>query len=257
MKKEPVKKFASEAAMVEAYCVGLKKQVGDPWTAYHETAGWDVLLVQQKTGVQVGLEAKLALNLHVLAQALPEYEDYDRDGPDYRGVLVPSYAVQPYLAGIAARLGLGVEVARLPSRFIDWGSTLPDETNDYSHGLHGWFPWLPTQRCALPDYVPDVTGGKAAPVKLTHWKIKALKLMILLDRRGYVTRTDMKALGISASHWTQRGGWLVPRDGAYVRWERTPDFSREHPVNYAEIAADFEKWAPPAQPRQRFLIAAP
>lgn len=71
--------------------------------------------------------------------------------------------------------------------------------------------------------------------------------MILLDRRGYVTRHDMKLLQISPSRWTERhAGYLSPDTikGGYVRNERTPDLKAQHPVNYVQIEADFDKWAP-------------
>jgi hypothetical protein len=221
------------------------------WTVYPETGGWDLLLVDD-AGVQIGVEAKLSLNAKVICQALPGHRWSDGEGPDYRAVLVPFDKVQGHLHPIAAALGLTVLSVRREEGYrnmVDvWISpqTLPDENGD-TWGLCDWFSWLPAKRCALPEYVPDVEGGKPCPVALTTWKIKAIKLMILLDRRGGVTRADMKHLGISPTRWTDAyNGFLAPDSikGQYVRCARTPDLKAQHPTNWQQIEADFAKWAP-------------
>lgn len=235
------KQFQNEAEMVGRFCADLaNSHTGKKWTIYHETGDFDLLLVESGTGIQVGIEAKLALNLKVLTQALPRYI-WQEDGPDYRGVLVPRGKVQGCLSELAPRLGIGIIGYEPAGRFGYFSPNLPDENLEYSNASQ-WYPWLPLRRCLLPDYVPDVTGGHSAPIKLTAWKIRAIKLCILLDRLGYVTRGDMKSLGISPSYWTQPGGYLTPENGRYVRCSRTPDFRAQHPRSYAEIEVDFPKW---------------
>lgn len=259
MSKGPT--FENEAALVAAYVVEIERRNalpvsrrlgGDVWTAYHETAGWDLLLVGE-TGVQVGIEAKMSLNAKVLVQALPGKWS-SPEGPDYRAVLVPMTQVQNHLDEIAGHLG--ITVIRMGGGSsggrIMWGtnpSSLPEE-NDKTRTLYSfrdWHSWFPERRCKLPDYVPDVMGGKAAPVALTEWKIKAIKLSVLLDRRGIVTRADMKALAISPSRWTDAYNGFLRADrerGGYVRCGLTPDFRAQHPTNYAQIEADFQSWEP-------------
>lgn len=221
------------------------------WTVYPETAGWDLLLVDS-SGVQIGIEAKLSLNAKVICQALPDHRWSNEAGPDYRAVLVPSDKVQGNMHPIAAAVGLTILTVRREAGWRDrvdvWvrPQMLPDESGD-SWSLNDWFSWLPAKRCSLPDYVPDVQGGKPAPVALTAWKVKAIKLMILLDRRGGVTRADMKHLGISPTRWTDAyNGFLTPDriKGQYVRCARTPDLRAQHPTNWQQIEADFAKWAP-------------
>lgn len=259
--RSETKPFASEAELVEAFCTEIARlndlpparRNGPAWVVYHETAGWDLLLVDPDTGVQVGLEAKLTVNAKVIAQALPDAEIFDSTGPDYRGILVPSSGLQLDMRKIAGHLGLTiVSVCRhsySPGRFelrLNPGH-LPDEScrSVYGWGLRDWFSWLPSERCGLPDYLPDVRGGKAAPVMLTEWKIKAIKLLIILERRGFVTRTDMRHLSISPTRWTAAfHGFLEPGEGGYVRGKRTPDLKRQHPDNWVQIEADFEKWVP-------------
>ena len=244
--------YATEADLVAAFVSDLPRG----WCCYHETAGWDLLLVQDETGIQVGVEAKLSLSLKVLDQALPKHWT-ETNGPDYRAVLVPRVGTQHFLAGLMRQIGVtiitasnyekGWSVSRIEHHFQP---DLPDESHTY--GLSNWLPWLPAERCRLPDYVPDVEGGKPSPRALTDWKVKAIKLMVLLDRRGHVTRRDMKLLGISPTRWTaHHHGFLVadPIRGGYVRCDRTPDLRAQHPTNYAQIEADFDTWNPDA-PKQ-------
>lgn len=236
--------FTKESDLVAAFCdqferrISLRKQ---PWIIYPETGGFDLLLVHKENGTQIGLEAKLSLNAKVLSQAIPSY-DMDGTGPDYRGVLVPVDKIQAHMSVLAERLGVGVvSVVSMIGGYR--GLRLPDEDCDYREPE--WFPWLPMRRCSLPAYIPDVVGGKPSPICLTLWKVKAIKLMILLDKKGAVTRRDMKFLGISPTAWTQRAGYLSPGEGAYVRHDKTPDFKKQHPINYAEIEADYERWVFP------------
>lgn len=249
------KLFATETDLVAAFCSCLAPErwrlnptSAPKWVAYHETAGWDLLLAHPD-GRQIGIEAKLSLNAKVLSQALPG-RWADERGPDYRAVLVPLDGLQNHMTEIARHLGivvLAVSECRVyrhddrPASY-DFSPRLPDSRSTWD--LRDWPDWMPADRCRLPDYVPDVTGGKAAPVALTDWKIRAIKLLILLERRGYVTRKDMKALGISPTRWTEHfHGFLVASEGGYVRCSRTPDLKAQHPTNWAQIEADYDTWA--------------
>lgn len=246
--------FATEAEMIACWRADLEKsRQGEKWTVYAETAGWDLLLVH-RDGYQLGLEAKLGLNIHVIAQALKGTHSYwQQTGPDYRGVLVPSGCIQHHLTPICGALGLGLLKVHPSERGVWRDLGLPDES---SWGTSDWPSWLPERRCELPAYVPDVQAGHPSPIALTHWKVKAIKLMILLDRRGRVTRGDMRALQISPTRFTDRHHGLLVADadaGGYVRHDGTPDLRKQHPTNYAEIEADYDKWCPPGY---RFEAAA-
>lgn len=243
--------FANEAELVAAFCAEVERMnslthvVRQRWTIYHETAGWDLLLVGD-SGSQIGIEAKMSLNAKVLEQALP-YSTSEQQGPDFRAVLVPRYEIQNHIGSLARHVGItiisagGYETGGEKRFYFNPHSPPDSEAGDYAQ--RDWFCWHPAERCKVPDYVPDVMGGKASPVSLTEWKISAIKLVILLDRVGVVTRTDMKALKLSPSRWTEAWqGFLDPAPGGYVRNSRTPNFRAQHPVNYAQIEADFEKW---------------
>lgn len=244
--------FKTEAELVEAFLeiVRIDGEAGrQKWVVYPETGGFDLLLVDPKTGVQVGIEAKLRLNAKVIAQALPHSGWHDM-GPDYRAVLIPRGCCSSDMSAIAAHLGitvLSVFNLRLYAQRPHWTVDPPlvDEDDLSPWNARLWFNWIPAQRLPLPDYIPDVAAGVSAPRQLTQWKIKAIKLMIVLERRGYVTRRDMRALKINATIWTCHRGYLEPsiHRGGYVRCDRTPDFRAHHPVNYAEIEADYDEWS--------------
>lgn len=248
--------FANEADLVQAFCSEVERRnehthyTHPTWTIYHETAGWDLLLVEDTYGYQVGIEAKMTLNAKVLEQSLSGLHRHGGgDGPDYRAVLVPQVGLQLHLKEIAGYLGVTIITASGWKSYegkVNWNfqPSLPDEQSNYDLG--GWTTWLPGRQCKVPDYVPDVAGGKAAPVMLSEWKIKAIKLLVLLARKGFVTRQDMRALGLSESRWTAGPfSFLAPsrEKGGYVAWQRTPDLRAQHPVNYAEIEADFDNWS--------------
>lgn len=240
------KLFATEAELVTEFLAqlqrGRRKNIEQVWTVYPETAGWDLLLVHS-SGFQVGLEAKLSMNAKVIDQALSgQHRIWEQIGPDYRGIIVPDDKLQLHLSNICHAIGIGIVVIRPVEHGIYRYLNLPGEES-YSTS---WPNWLPAERCKLPDFIPDVEAGIASPVQLTDWKVKAIKLMIVLERRGYVTRADMKALKISPSRWTD--GWhgfldRAPERGGYVANSRTPDLRTQHPRNYAEIEALAETWA--------------
>ena len=190
--------------------------------------------------IQIGIEAKLALNAKVISQVLePDtYWHAAETGPDYRAVLVPAYA-SGGLEGICRRLDVTVIRMGDRSRFDPY---LPSES--YSH--ERWRDQCPWSRVTLPEFVPDCEAGTPAPTRLTPWKIKAIRIAVLLKRRGYVTRADFTAIQIDHRRWID-GRWVVwdlPRR-VLVAGDYLPRFERQHPRNFEEIAASFDKWAPP------------
>lgn len=243
--------FNSEAEMCAEFIASLPTE----WKAYPETAGFDILLVRIADGLQIGVQAKLALNAKVIDQVIDPISHWRvlGEAPDCRAVLVPLYATYS-LGSICSLLGItviriGIDPARHGRGRLWVNPALPDPSHNAWGSDRDWHEWAPAKRCELPDYVPDVSAGKSSPVALTTWKVKAIKLLILLDRRGYVTRDDFKHLQLDASRWLAApAGWLAkgPVRGQWVRGSYIPDLRAQHPVNYPAIEADFEKWAPPA-----------
>ena len=237
-------KFAKESGLCAEFIAAITRNKSDSaeWVAYPETQGWDILLARKSDGAQIGVQAKLRLNNKVVAQTLPDHR-FDREGPDYRAVLVPDTGCSNDLTPICAALGITVILFRgkLPKNMLgpEFHLFLPRE----SWGAEGdWHQWAPLRRHVLPDYVPDVAAGCASPVALTKWKISAIKLAVLLEIRP-VTRADFKALELSPSRWFDPySGWLKRTDAGFVAGPRLPDFRAQHPVNFEQIKADLPKW---------------
>jgi len=233
--------FASEADMCSAFISALPKD----WIAYPETGGFDIMLARPADGFQIGIEAKLRLNAKVICQAAEDISRYSvsAPGPDCRAVLIPR-GVSEDLAGIC-RL-LGITIIRItpgePQYRVD-PHFYPSLPGKWDSG--DWHEFCPLRRIELPNWVPDVAAGKSAPVSLTPWKVKAIKLQITLARRGYLTRRDFAFLDISMSMWTQRH-WLVKAgDGRWTAGPNLRDLSAQHPTNFRQIEADYAKWRQP------------
>lgn len=234
--------FASEADLCRAFIAALPEE----WTAYPETSGFDILLVRAD-GFQVGVEAKLRLNAKVVTQAA-EHPGFwaTSPGPDCRAVLIPS-GVSDDLASLC-RL-LGIVVIRMSAEQPTYGLLpyfnphLPNTTSEYDGGQ--WPELCPDSRLAVPNWVPDVVAGASAPVSLTPWKVKAIKLHVLLARRGFVTRKDFAYLKLDMSLWTQRN-WLIRGEmGKWVAGPAIRDLRAQHPTNFAQIEGDWDKWRAP------------
>ncbi len=88
MKTKAAPSFIKESDLCAAFTQAVARDLD--WTAFNETAGFDILLVR-KDGIQIGIEAKLKLNAKVVTQALPRWlgVEYGAIGPHYRAVLVP------------------------------------------------------------------------------------------------------------------------------------------------------------------------
>jgi hypothetical protein len=255
LKKKPGKKKVAKFPAESDLCAAFMASLPDGWTAYPETAGFDILLVRKDDGFQIGIEAKLKLNGKVICQIAERTEEWYicRSGPDCRAVLVPEDA-SGELGGVCGLLGLTVirqaytlEQAekRKKSTWSSMNGFHPELPRLSAHHSWNdrWHEFAPHSRCKVPDYIPDVGAGHSGPVMLTHWKIAAIKIAVTLEKRGYVTRQDFKHHQISMSRWTQ-GGWIL----RCVRgWEKgkLPDFKAQHPRNYVEIEADYDTWVMP------------
>lgn len=234
------KPFATEVDLCSCFVEQIDQK---EWGVYAESCGWDILLVRRADGFQIGIEAKLKLNLKVIDQAIEcDYTSADSPGPDCRAILVPS--TETGFDSLCAYIGLTVIRVWPKSKYWKKGRVEPGLPAIKDRGWRDrWYEWCPTVRHKLPEYVPDVRAGAPSPTQLTDWKIKAIKIAVLLEKRGYVTRADFKHLHIDHRRWLKPASWLLIEDGHYVRG-RMPNFQAQHPVVWDQIKADFEKWAP-------------
>lgn len=248
-------KFESEAEMMANFILYAEASGYD---CYSETNDYDLYLVCKETGYQIGVEGKQSFNAKVIDQASIE-KAYSSISPDFVCCLVPEGGKED-LISIANKLN--VTIIRSKGKLIGnpelnqcksvkyKGSTvqaflpsLPNfKINNYWIN-NKWFDLCPIKRHSIPDYKPDVISGSKSPLKLTSWKIKAIKICCVLKTRGYVIPKDFKELKIHQSLWGQRG-WIVKgkKRGEWIEGE-LPDFEKQHPVNYKEIFNDIDNWA--------------
>lgn len=227
--------YASEAALCQEFIPWARKGGNgrQPWTVYPETGGFDMLLVDPH-GRQLGIEAKLTMNAKVCAQALPGYW-HDGEGPDWRGILVPK--VNDDLAKLMAIYGIVIFTPR------NNGMRNPDFSPDLYHSemqYQPWFDWNPSKRCELPPMVHDVPCGVPSPIRLTAWKVGALKVLAHIELRGSITAKDIREIGIDSRRFCATDGWLKSiGDGKWVRGS-VPAFDQQHPDVYAQTIADLK-----------------
>lgn len=242
-------------------CAALIRSLPKGWTSYNETQGFDMVLVHTG-GLQIAVEAKLTLNAKVLCQIIQRRWRSER-GPDFRAVLVDRVVAEN---DVLAR-ALGVTVLTLrgkQSRLWQFGrhgpefpkfeiepelprftrETYKEPGYDWLRQDH-WFDEAPTDRLKLPEYVPDVIAGDAAPVVMGDWKVKAMKVCVLVEKIKTVTRADFRDLKIDPSRW-MTGVWLE-KGTCRGEWVAGPHFPADryraqHPNVFAEIEKDFPKW---------------
>ena len=235
------KPFPTEADL----CARFLSKIEPGWTPYAETAGWDILLVRGADGFQVGVEAKLKMNLEVINQALEDHGHWSvtAPGPDCRAVLVPD--TEHGFEKIAAYIGITIIRVSQDHGQSRWSTAYaPDLPKMKDTGWYDdWHQWCPAKRHKLPEYIPDVAAGVPSPIQLTPWKISAIKIAVTLEQRGYVTRDDFKEHKIDHRRWLAPNSWLRVENGRYIAG-RMPDFKSQHPDVYKQITADAAKWMP-------------
>lgn len=235
-------------------CAAFIKKVPDSWTVYPETNGFDIFLVRKSDGFQIGIEAKLRLSAKVISQAAENVGSWyvDRENPDCRAVLVPERCGSD-LREVCALLGISVIRMYEPSEWNRSRSFYPELPNEKSGYWDDekWFQLCPAERMDVPDYIPDVSAGHSSPVALTDWKIRAIKLAITMEKRGFLCRQDFKHFQVSMSRWIcPYSGWLIKDGrGVWLKGPHLPDFKAQHPVNYGEIEADYEIWRNKEEPK--------
>ena len=224
-------RFPTEAVLCDAFAAWVRKGGStryEPWTVYPETGGFDLLLVDPH-GRQMGVEAKLRLNAKVCTQALPS-RWYQGEGPDWRAVLVPA-ANEDFEALL--RLHGVIVFTPHATRYngeIEFGPMLLADSN-----YDTWFDWNPSKRCELPPMVPEVRAGVPSPIRLTTWKVGALKVLALLELHGTVTAREVRECGVDPRRFCAADGWLKSAgDGKWTRGN-VPAFDQQHPTEYAEF----------------------
>jgi hypothetical protein len=173
---------------------------------FPEAGGFDLLLVATadangfEPGTQVGVEAKLRANMHVLHQALPR--DWGQT-PHCFAVLVPEG--DDFFIEIARRLKITVIEA------INLGDA------HYDLSFLRWYKHEPKQVCFVPGVeIFGTRGGCPSPKRLSKWKLNAVRLCLLHDEKGYLTSKDFEEAEINKGLFYKEGWFLEERERVVV-----------------------------------------
>lgn len=239
-------RFEKETDLCAAFINAVDHRI---WIPYAESGGVDILLIRKTDGFQIGIQAKLRFNLDVVLQCLRGEYWPTSPGPDCKAILVPGYAADGGLGQITDYIGITIirqdAQSTYGSKFSGFRPNLPEpkdrDWRDY------WFEQCPAKRCYVPEYVPEAhLAGASAPITLTDWKIRAIKIAVTMEKRGHITREDFKHLGIDHRRWyAAQSGWLKLENGKMVAGAHMPKFKAQHPQVYKKIAAEFKKWSLP------------
>jgi hypothetical protein len=233
------RRFPTESALCDEF-TALARTFG--YRVYPECSGWDLLLVDAGTGLQVGVQAKLKANPEVLLQALRP-SDFSKRGPDVHAVLVADHLQSSAWCSIARELRLlviaGTDWVYWKPMLRSYGDYRPRPVEFPVRELIELAPrWEHSEREWVPDFeVHGMSGGASGPRQLTPWKIAAVKLCRTLRIRGYLTRADFERAHVSIQRWVYAPNpWLrSERHGKQFRYIATG-----HPLPddlYPEVAA--------------------
>ncbi|MRG98848.1 hypothetical protein GIY21_00915 [Xanthomonas sontii] len=249
MKADELKALVpSEAVLCAAFIAEVNKIPG--CTCYPETGGYDIVVALPDSR-QIGVEAKLQLNAKVAEQILPSHghELHGAAGPDHRLVIVRSITeanegiarmlqmlgVEVWAPSVYQRLGDPAELCfRAAHRLsLDADVAEPPRHNMDYHYYSALYDFNPPQRIQLPDVAPTTQAGIPAPVRMTPWKMAAVRVLARLRAQGHIMAKEIAAEGCSPSIWTQK--WLDRGAvrGQWVESARTPALDKQHPELYA------------------------
>lgn len=168
-------------------CDEFIKNNSNEWDIYPETYSFDIYMFHKKSMIQVGIQAKLRQNIHVINQALHSIYmnngKLKKYGPHYIAVLVPVYSYDLIYKKLNI-LTLSADSSITPS-LIHFNSITVNE-HQYRHGI----PLVKLQSKA----------GVPSPKNLSKWRIGALKLMIKYNEQGYILSSDARMEGINPSN---------------------------------------------------------
>lgn len=220
------------------------------WKVFPETSGFDLLLVKD---IQIGVQAKLKDNIKVLAQALEGRHTYGNtkwtfEEPNLRAVLVPNASNE--FMRVAGELGIFVIIGSTLSWDFSkntgaesyWAKSISPYTtlNKYNRK----YLIIPKSICWVPEVEIIVPAGVKSPKEITPWKIKAVRLCLELEKKGFLTSKDFKDMKVHIALWRSKR-WLLDsgfKDGKLVKYVKNPSATLPDEL-YPEITSALKRAA--------------
>ena len=230
-------KFTKETDLCEKFIQNIPSE----WKAYPEACNFDIVL-QHENGWQIGIEAKLKLNTKLVKQAAEHYSyrSLTLPKPDFRAVLIPYDTKHPDLEYLLKLINVTIiRMPRYDKSPLRFSPVLPSNT----YQSDSWFELFPEEKLDLPYYTIESKAGQKSPSPLSKWKIAALKIIVTLEKRGYVTRKDFAHNEIYMNLWSQ-SNWIEKdyERKCWVATDNLPKLWDQHPKAYEEIKNDYLKW---------------
>jgi len=232
-------KYKSEAAL----CDDLRTHARTAgFQVYPECGGWDLVLVRR--GIQIGVQAKLRFNAHLVAQGLAD----SQHGPHYRALACPlARTVRADAYAIAERCGLLLlDMNEVPLRWLvgrlRWSGGRLRDTR-----LWRRYRW-PGTRLWLPPEVPTLPAGVPSPEVVGPWQLVVCEVEALVRVRGWIAKADVypiiKSVGARCraetvlTHYYECTGQRIGPDTRACKWVLHPrrrPASRRYPAAWAMI----------------------
>ncbi len=163
------------------------KNVG--WVVYPEQGGWDLLLVRNH--IQVGIQAKLRPTVKLFAQAIvPE----SSPGPHYRAIAVGNLNFKERRDVIVVARTSGLVLIDMSCHHDCWLNAAQRNYKYFSKISWRYYRHYPSKLVWTPSFVPKLAAGIPAPKNVSPWKIAAIKLELLCDKKGWVTIDDARKI---------------------------------------------------------------
>lgn len=199
--------YISEKELCDVF-IKCAKENG--WKVYPETSGFDILIVKD---IQIGIQAKLKSNVEVLAQVIYGQQQpsnihykYKNPSPHIRAVLVPHASSE--FKQVANALNIFVIEGAILTCDIETMTPYYAKNIINIDGYNKKHLIIPDKLCWVPEIEFDTPAGVKSPKSITEWKIKAVKICLLLHERGFITQQDFKDAKLSITLWHKKK-WLI------------------------------------------------
>lgn len=241
MSRKKHKKFKSPYTSENELCNALIEYArSNEWKAYPETSNWDILL--EKNNKQIGVQAKLKDNINVLYQAV-SHRNHNAE-PDIIAVLVPNASFEFIIVAKELKIYV-IEASNQQWNNYPYGKCKTETIKKINISLDNIpevFCRNPKHKCWAPEVEINVPAGVKSPREITPWKIKAVKMCIKLNEKGYLTSQDFKDAKLSMTLWV-REKWLLntgEKDGKLAKYVKNTN-SILPSESYPEVAEALQK----------------
>ena len=232
----------------------IDEALAQGWTVLPEypNSRFDLLLIAGEgcsttgvvPGTQVGVQAKMQLNVELLGQMHRAVRYMQYPGPDYVVGLVPAKPRtenEHVLEETFRKLDYGLFYNY--ERFEAHGSRWNRRRENLSHMLHFGAHYKFGKRIKVPDFHFWTEPGVAGPSAMTDWKQRSIRFCIELAAAGGLTYKEFKTHRMHVQTWLKLG-WVVPgptKRGRSVIYILNPDAQDRPDLENESVTKQMER----------------